>query len=94
MSRVADWFLVFDSIHHVLAAERMFRDRGLWYDLVPTPRDIRSDCGMVVEFRSVDLDAVRHLIPDLSPQPTGMYRATSEGNVPVRFSADYPPEAE
>jgi hypothetical protein len=79
MSRVADWFLVFDSIHHVLAAERMFRDRGLWYDLVPTPRDIRSDCGMVVE---------------LSPQPTGMYRATSEGNVPVRFSADYPPEAE
>ena len=54
--------VLFDSIHYVLAAERAFRDRGLWCDLVPTPRQLSSDCGMALEFRREDLDAVRTLL--------------------------------
>ena len=53
---------VFDSIHHVLAAEKGFKRQAVWCDLVPTPRKISSDCGMVLEFRAQDLDEAREVL--------------------------------
>jgi len=38
--------LTFDSIHDVLRAEKAMRAQGCWCDLVPTPPEISSDCGM------------------------------------------------
>jgi len=40
--------VVFDSIHDVVRAEKLLLARGVPCDLVPTPRDVSSDCGMVV----------------------------------------------
>ena len=65
------WVILFDSIHHVLAAERVFQERGIWCDLVPVPRDLGSDCGMVVQFRRADLDAARSVLAD----PRVMWRS-------------------
>ena len=71
--------LLFESIHHVLAAERAFLQRGLWHDVIPTPRDIHTDCGMVVQFRETDRSAVSALIRDLDHGPSQMYRITAQG---------------
>ena len=54
--------VLFDSIHHAIGAERAFRDAGIWCDLVPTPRELSSDCGMALEFRAEDAGAVRRLL--------------------------------
>ena len=77
------WIILFDSIHHVLAAEEVFKERGIWCDLTPVPRDLSSDCGMAVEFRVTDLDAVRSLLHDLPVRPRSIYRPSHEGHVDV-----------
>lgn len=39
---------VFDSIHHVLKAEKLIKRSGLHCELIPVPREISSDCGMAL----------------------------------------------
>ena len=73
------WILVFDSIHHVLAAERALQGRGLWCDLVPTPRDLRSDCGMVIELRPAERHEADGVVRTLARQPVAVYRRTEGG---------------
>jgi len=75
----ANSILVFDSIHHVLSAERAFQQRGLWCDLVPTPRSVHSDCGMVIEFRDSDQPRVADLVQSLPRKPRAVYRQSLEG---------------
>ena len=78
------WLILFDSIHQVLAAEWAFQQCGVWCDLVPTPRDLSSDCGMAIAFRQRDLDAVGMILEDLpfgmrnvyQPSPDGYQRVT------------------
>ncbi len=54
--------IIFASIHHALAAESLFKHHGLWCDVVPIPKDISPDCGMAVEFRRPDQQAVQNLL--------------------------------
>ena len=56
------WVILFDSIHYVLAAEQVFQQHAVWCDLIPVPRDLHSDCGMVVAFRAEDRPAVDRLL--------------------------------
>lgn len=60
----APLLLVCESIHDVLAAEKVLKQRGLWCDLVPTPREISSDCGMSLACRREELPVVRLLVED------------------------------
>ena len=41
-------FLVFHTIHDVLRAEKIMKERGAAYELVPVPRNLSSDCGMAI----------------------------------------------
>ena len=40
--------ITFDSIHRVMKAERILKGEAISLSLIPTPRHISSDCGMVV----------------------------------------------
>ena len=84
------WILVFESIHHVLAAERALLDAGRWCDLIPTPRDVRSDCGMVIELRRADWDAASAVVRTLARPPVAGYRRTARGH--QRLNLDEPTE--
>lgn len=66
--------VVFDSIHYVLAAERAFQQAGLWCDLVPTPRAVHSDCGMVLEVRAADWQLAGRVVATLTRPPQVAYR--------------------
>ena len=68
------WTVLFDSIHYVLAAERVFKERGVFCDLVPVPRDLSADCGMALEFRATDLDEAREALADARVKPRAVYR--------------------
>ncbi|OHB69886.1 MAG: hypothetical protein A2V70_02360 [Planctomycetes bacterium RBG_13_63_9] len=80
------WVVLFDSIHFVLAAERVFRERGVWCDLVPVPRDLSSDCGMVIEFRRQDLAAVRTILEDPRLGQQRVYQPVGDGHQEVGLS--------
>lgn len=71
--------LVCDSIHFVLAAEKVFKKREVWCELVPVPRSITSDCGMAVSFRSEDLPAVREIVSDPSLCWRALYAPADKG---------------
>lgn len=73
------WVAVFDSIHYVLAAERLFKEHGIWCDLVPTPRQISSDCGMAMEFRERDRALVREMLANRRVKAPGVYRPVAGG---------------
>ncbi len=40
--------LTFQSTHHVLKAERILIAKGIKFDIIPTPKDITSECGMSI----------------------------------------------
>jgi hypothetical protein len=77
------WILVFESIHHVLAAERALLDRRVWCDLIPTPRDVSSDCGMVIELRQTGWTEAEAVVRTLDRPPVAVYRRTERGHQPL-----------
>jgi hypothetical protein len=74
-----NWVLLFDSIHHVLAAERRLKGERIWHDLVPTPKTLSSDCGMAIEFRPADRGALASLITDPAAHCRGAFRPAENG---------------
>jgi hypothetical protein len=73
------WLILFDSIHHVLAAEAAFKQQGLWCDVVPVPRPLSSDCGMALAFRPAELDAVRNVLRRPEIGRHRLYRSNPDG---------------
>lgn len=68
--------VVFDSIHHVLAAERVFQERSVWCDLIPTPGDLSSDCGMALVYDPADHDKIAGFLDDPRARVRGVYERT------------------
>jgi hypothetical protein len=77
------WILLFDSIHHVLAAERALLDQSVWCDLIPTPRELSSDCGMALELRAADWPVAEAVAQSLTSPPAAVYRRTASGCQPL-----------
>lgn len=42
--------LAFQATHYVLKAEKILIEKGFKFDIIPTPKDISSDCGMSIRF--------------------------------------------
>jgi hypothetical protein len=42
----------FQSIHQVLKAEKLFLQAGVIFDIIPTPKQMSSDCGMSIRIDS------------------------------------------
>ena len=38
----------FNSTHHVLKAEKLLLGKGIKHEIIPTPKDISSECGMSI----------------------------------------------
>ena len=38
------------SVHQVMKAEKVLKEKGILVDLIPVPREISSDCGVALEF--------------------------------------------
>ena len=41
--------IIFDSIHYVIKADRMLQKTGFRYEMITTPREVSSNCGMSIE---------------------------------------------
>ncbi len=42
-------FLLFNTIHDVLKAEKILKKEKINFELVPVPRNLSSDCGMCIK---------------------------------------------
>lgn len=52
------WVAIFDSVSHVIKAEKILKKAGLPHKIVPVPKNISTDCGVCVRFLPDYKDAV------------------------------------
>jgi hypothetical protein len=77
--------LLFQSIHQVLCAEKLLQGQGIWCDLVPTPKEISSNCGMSLEVLESDrcrLEPLKEKLQWTSMLPHGSDRTSSSSTCP------------
>ena len=41
--------IVFESVHFTIKADKILQEKGYKYQIVNTPREISSECGMSIE---------------------------------------------
>ena len=68
MSHDRRCLLIFQSIHHVLAAEAALQQAGLPADLVPVPKEISPDCGMAITLAPADRARARAALTPNEPR--------------------------
>ena len=79
------WVVLFDSIHDVLAAEQVFKERAVWCDVAPVPRSLSADCGMAIEVRQRDQADVRVVLADPRVRPRRVLQAAADGYEEVHW---------
>lgn len=67
--------IIFNSLHRVMLAELRLQD-SYPITLMPVPRALSADCGMVVRIDASDCDAVTEALIDEGLQPFLVYRLT------------------
>ncbi len=50
MVKEGDYVAVFNSVHRVLKAEKILKEAGASFCLIPAPRQISADCGLALCF--------------------------------------------
>jgi hypothetical protein len=56
--------ILFESIHFVLKAEKLFKATKIEHKIVPTPRNISSDCGSAIRIAETDKDKAVEILED------------------------------
>lgn len=75
-----DFIAVFHSVHRVLKAEKILKEAGIAFTLIPAPRQLSADCGLALCFDPVErariaamLDRAGVAIVELWVMQTGNY---------------------
>lgn len=52
----------FKSTHHAIQAEGVFKENGISFKTIPTPREITVSCGLAIIFALDDMDKVKEMV--------------------------------
>ena len=78
MVREGDLVAVFNSIHRVMKAEKVLKERRLDILLIPAPRSLQSDCGLAIRYSETDREAVENALTEAQLVPEELYRKSGE----------------
>lgn len=58
------YIITFGSTHSAMKAEKLLNNRGIKHEIIPTPKDISSDCGISVrvDAESTDIKAIKGVL--------------------------------
>lgn len=79
MVREGDYVAIFNSVHRVMEAERLLKDRHLKMLLIPAPRALAADCGLAIRYAGEDRGEVEGALAEAGLLPRELYRKTGEG---------------
>ena len=65
--------VLFHSTAHAIRAEKVLAGAGLSIKMIPTPRQLSSDCGMALRFDRQDEQRVATTLADNSVPTNGIY---------------------
>lgn len=53
------FIIVFRSIHDVIKSERLIKNKGFDYQIIPVPSHLSSECGMCIELNEDRIDETK-----------------------------------
>jgi hypothetical protein len=56
--------LIFESAHKVMKADKLLSEMKLKFDIIPTPKEYSSDCGLSVRINpeNTDLQVIQNIL--------------------------------
>ena len=78
MVREGEYVAIFNSIHRVMKAEKLLKERRLPILLIPAPRALTSDCGLAIRYGAADRDEVEKLLAEAGVAPEEIYLKQGE----------------
>ncbi len=65
--------MLFHSTSHAIRAEKVLTGAGIKIKMIPTPRQLSSDCGMALRFDRGDEEWVTTTLADRKVPTNGIY---------------------
>jgi selenide,water dikinase len=66
--------LVFGTVQRVMRAEHAAREAALDVDVMPAPRSVSSECGVVLEARAEESETLSGILARIKLEPQAVYR--------------------
>ncbi|WP_313755908.1 DUF3343 domain-containing protein [Tissierella sp.] len=70
----------YKSTHHTIQAEGVFKEKGINFRTIPTPREITVSCGLAIIFPLDDLPKVEEIIDSNEINIDSIYKYTKTGS--------------
>jgi hypothetical protein len=88
MVRDGDLVALFNSIHRVMKAEKVLKEMGVNFLLIPAPRALKSDCGLAIRYSQGDRQKIEDILQETGLAPEEIYRKSGEDFIKVEDSGD------
>ena len=74
-----DYVAIFNSVHRVMEAERLLKDKQLKIMTIPAPRELAADCGLAIRYAEDVRGEVEAALTQAGLMPRNLYRKSGEG---------------
>lgn len=78
MIKDGDYVAIFNSIHRVMEAERLLKDKQLRILLIPAPRALAADCGLALRYAEDVRPGVEGALAEAGLLPRDLYRKNGD----------------
>ncbi|HBG08126.1 MAG: hypothetical protein A2075_09470 [Geobacteraceae bacterium GWC2_58_44] len=78
MVKDGDYVAIFNSVHRVMEAERLLKDKHLKILLIPAPRALAADCGLAIRYAGEVRSEVEGALAEAGLLPRDLYRKSGE----------------
>jgi hypothetical protein len=65
--------VLFHSTSHAIRAEKVLKEAGVVHKMIPTPRQLSSDCGMALRFDRADEEQVARTLAEHKVSINGIH---------------------
>lgn len=74
---------IFNSVHRVMKAEKLLKERKLSILLIPAPRALTSDCGLAIRYAAADRQEVEELLASAKLLPEEIYTKNGDNYIKI-----------
>lgn len=83
MVNEGDYVVIFNSIHRVMEAEKLLKERRLAILLIPAPRALAADCGLAIRYGEEVRQEVEAVLTQAGLMPRESFRKQGEAFIKI-----------
>ena len=83
-----DFIMVFNNTHEAMEGERILKENGISFIIMPTPTYITKSCGISLKIELRDLDMLKNMVNDNKMAYKATYELKDNKLMEVTFSND------